>query len=142
MRASVVRPCGVFLTRAIGPGVPRAVAEIVRGMGVRMLDNVFPEIGWTGFGEHVGQNELSEDADLVSFVHLGFPSGQALGSPDIGSGSSGLSGPSRAVSSSSEICVYMFLETSSGTHWSFYDSRLVYRSMCSPSWFEKPSGNT
>ena len=138
----MVRPCGVFLTRAIGPGVPRAVAEFFRGMGVWMLDNVFPEFGWTGFGEHVGQNELSEDADLVSLVQLGFPSGQALGSPDIGSGSSGLSGPSRAVSGSPEICVYMFLETSSGTHWSFYDSRLVYRIMCSPSWFEKPSGNT
>ena len=70
MRASVVRPCGDFLTRAIGPGVPRAVAETFRGMGV--LDNVFPEFDWRGFGEHTGQNELSEDADLVSLVHLGF----------------------------------------------------------------------
>ena len=93
----MVRPCGVFLTRAIGPGVPRAVAETFRGMGVRMLGNAFPEFGWTGFGEHVGHNELSEDADTVSLVHLWFFSGQASGSLNMGSGSSGLSEPSRDV---------------------------------------------
>ena len=71
MRASVVRPCGDFLTRAIGPGVPRAVAETSRGMGVWMMDNVFPEFDWRGFGEQTGQNEPSEDADLASLVHLG-----------------------------------------------------------------------
>ena len=71
MRASVVRPCGELPTRAIGPGVPRAVAETFRGMGVWMLDNVFPEFDWRGFGEHTRQNELSEDADLASLVHLG-----------------------------------------------------------------------
>ena len=49
----------------------------VSGMGVWMLDNVFPEFDWRGFGEHMGQNELSEDADLVSLVHLGVFSGQA-----------------------------------------------------------------
>ena len=74
MSASVVRLCGVSLSRAIEPGVPRAVAETFPGMGVRMLDNVFPEFCWTGFGEHVGQSELSENAVLVSPVHLGLPS--------------------------------------------------------------------
>ena len=116
MRASVVRPCGVFLTRAIGPGVPRAVAETFRGMSVWMLDNVFPEFDWRGFGEHMGQNELSEDADLVSLVHFGVFSGQALGSPNMGSGSSGLSGPSRNVLGSFGFCVYTCLETSSIIH--------------------------
>ena len=77
MRAAVVRPCGELPTRAIGPGVPRAVAETSLGMGVWMLDNVFPEFDWRGFGEHTGQNELSEDADLVSLVHLGVFFGQA-----------------------------------------------------------------
>ena len=71
MSASVVRLCGVSLSRAIEPGVPRAVAETFRGMGVWMLDNVFPEFDWRGFGEQTGQNEPSEDADLASLVHLG-----------------------------------------------------------------------
>ena len=100
----MVGPCGELPTRAIGPGVPRAVAETSLGMSVWMLDNVFPEFGWTGFGEHVGQNELSEDADLASLVHLGFFFGQALGSPNMGSGSSGLSEPSRDVLGSSGFC--------------------------------------
>ena len=62
-----------------------------------MLDNVFPEFDWKGFGEHMGQNELSEDADPVYLVHLGVFSGQALRSVNIRSGSSGLSGASKDV---------------------------------------------
>ena len=71
MRASVVRPCGIFLVRAIGPGVPRAVAETVRGIVVCILDSAFPEFVWTGFGEQVSENEFNEDADMVSPAHLG-----------------------------------------------------------------------
>ena len=41
----------------------------VSGMGVWMLDNVFPECVWAGFGEHVGENEFNEHADLVSIAH-------------------------------------------------------------------------
>ena len=97
MSASVVRLCGVSLTRAIEPGVPRAVDETFPGMGVRMLDNVFPEFGWAGFGEHVGQNELSEDAALVSLVHLGLLLDSPWAHPTFGRvvrGSVGHPGPS------------------------------------------------
>ena len=142
MSASVVRLCGVSLTRASEPGVPRAVAETFRGMGVRMLDNVFPEFGWTGFGEHVGQNELSEDADLVSLVHLGGFCGQALGSPNMGSCSSGLSEPSRDVLGSSGFCVYMTFRNVFRNTLIFLYSRLVYRTMCSPNWAGNLSWNT
>ena len=83
-----------------------------------MLDNVFPEFDWTGFGEHVGENELNEDADLVSLAHLGVLPGQALGSPNIASGSLGISGLSRAVLGSSGGVRLYVLGTHSGTRWS------------------------
>ena len=122
----MVRPCGELPTRAIGPGVPRAVAEVSRGMGVWMLDNVFPEFDWRGFGERTGQNELSEDADLVSLVHLGVFSGQALRSVNIRSGSSGLSGASRDVLGSSGGCAYMTFRNVFRNTLIAFDSRLVY----------------
>ena len=107
-----------------------------------MLDNLFPEFDWKGFGDHTGQNELSGNADLVSLVHLGAFSGQASGSPNMGSGSSGLCEPPRDVLGSSGFCVYMtFRNVFRNTLMSLY-TWFVYRTMCSPSWAGHVSGNT
>ena len=53
---------------------------------------MFPDLVWKAFGEHVGESELNEDVDRVSFAHLGGLPGQALGSPNIRAGSLGPGG--------------------------------------------------
>ena len=58
----------------------------VSGMGVWMLDNLFPECVWAGFGEHVGENEFNEHADLVSFALSWSSPGHVLGSPNVKGG--------------------------------------------------------
>ena len=87
-------------------------------MGVWMLDNVFPECVWANFGEHVGANEFNEHADLVSSPIMVFSWTRFGLAQRKGRIVSGPAGPSRAVLGSSGSCVYMLLETSSGTHWS------------------------
>ena len=60
----------------------------------------------------------------------------------MGSGSSGLSEPSRDVLGSSGFCVYMTFRNVFRNTLIFHFSWLVYRTMCSPNWAGNPSGNT
>ena len=60
----------------------------------------------------------------------------------MGSGSSGLSEPSRDVLGLSGFCVYMTFRNVFRNTLIFLYSRLVYRTMCSPNGSGNPSGNT